>query len=71
VQFDKNNFTVTAVLQASAQLFSATRCYLSGELCPQFAAHDGNHGWKTIDEDVNDYSFRTFLLLIKCQYFNY
>ena len=65
VRFDKNNFTVTAVLQDfphnSSLQYDAIfplRYYAA-----QFRANGGNHGWKTIDEDVNDYSFRTFLLL--------
>ena len=65
VQFDKNNFTVTAVLQDfphnSSLQYDAI--FPVDYYAQQFTANGGNHGWKTIDEDVNDYSFRTFLLL--------
>jgi len=65
VRFDKNSFTVTAVLQNFPHN-SSLQCdaiFPVDYYAQQFAAHGGNHGWKTIDEDVNDYSFRTFLLL--------
>ena len=65
VRFDKNSFTVTAVLQDfphnSSLQYDAI--FPVDYYAHQFTAHGGNHGWKTIDEDVNDYSFRTFLLL--------
>ena len=65
VRFDKNSFTVTAVLQDfphnSSLQYDAI--FPVDYYAQQFTAHGGNHGWKTIDEDVNDYSFRTFLLL--------
>ena len=65
VRFDKNSFTVTAVLQDfphnSSLQYDAI--FPVNYYAQQFTAHGGNHGWETIDEDVNDYSFRTFLLL--------
>ncbi len=65
VRFDKNNFTVTAVLQDfphnSSLQYDAI--FPVAYYAQQFTANGGDHGWKTIDEDVNDYSFRTFLLL--------
>jgi ABC-type antimicrobial peptide transport system permease subunit len=65
VRFDKNNFTVTAVLQDfphnSSLQYDAI--FPLDYYAQQFTASVGNHGWKTIDEDVNDYSFRTFLLI--------
>lgn len=65
VRFDKNSFTVTAVLQDfphnSSLQYDAI--FPVDYYAQQFTAHGGNHGWKTIDEDVNDYSFRTFLLI--------
>src|SRR5579871_1761026 len=65
VRFDNNNFTVTAVLQNfphnSSLQYDAI--FPLDYYAQQFANHGGNHGWKTIDEDINDYSFRTFLLI--------
>jgi putative ABC transport system permease protein len=65
VRFDKNNFTVTAVLQNfphnSSLQYDAV--FPLDYYAQQFADNGGNHGWKTIDEDINDYSFRTFLLI--------
>ena len=65
VRFDKNSFTVTAVLQDfphnSSLQYDAI--FPVAYYAQQFTINGGNHGWKTIDEDVNDYSFRTFLLL--------
>ncbi|MGB4774572.1 MAG: FtsX-like permease family protein, partial [Daejeonella sp.] len=65
VRFDKNSFTVTAVLQDfphnSSLQYDAI--FPVAYYAQQFTNNGGNHGWKTIDEDVNDYSFRTFLLL--------
>lgn len=65
VRFDNNSFTVTTVLQDfphnSSLQYDAI--FPVDYYAQQFTAHGGNHGWKTIDEDVNDYSFRTFLLV--------
>ena len=65
VRFDKNSFTVTAVLQDfphnSSLQYDAI--FPVDYYAHQFTANGGNHGWKTIDEDINDYSFRTFLQL--------
>jgi ABC-type antimicrobial peptide transport system permease subunit len=65
VRFDKNNFTVTAVVQDfphnSSLQYDAF--FPVDYYAQQFTANGGNNGWKTIDEDVNDYSFRTFLLI--------
>jgi len=65
VRFDKNNFTVTAVLQDFPNNSSLhyDAIFPIDYYAQQFTANGGNHGWKTIDEDVNDYSFRTFLLI--------
>jgi len=65
VRFDKNSFTVTAVLQNFPQNSSLQydAIFPVDYYAERFTANGGNHGWKTIDEDVNDYSFRTFLLL--------
>ncbi len=60
-----HSFTVTAVLQDfphnSSLQYDAI--FPVDYYAQQFTANGGNHGWKTIDEDINDYSFRTFLLL--------
>ena len=65
VRFDKNSFTVTAVLQDfphnSSLQYDAI--FPVDYYAHQFTANGGNHGWKTIDEDINAYSFRTFLQL--------
>jgi len=65
VRFDKNNFTVTAVLQDfphnSSLQYDAI--FPVDYYAEQFTANGGSHDWKTVDEDVNDYSFRTFLLI--------
>ncbi len=65
IRFDKNSFTVTAVLQDfphnSSLRYDAI--FPVDYYAHQYTANGGNHGWKTIDEDINDYSFRTFLLL--------
>ncbi|HEY4877433.1 MAG TPA: FtsX-like permease family protein, partial [Puia sp.] len=65
VRFDKNSFKVTAVLQDFPQNSSLQydAIFPVDYYAERFTANGGNHGWKTIDEDVNDYSFRTFLLL--------
>ena len=63
VRFDKNNFAVTAVLQDfpdnSSLQYDAI--FPVDYYAQQFTANGGNHGWKTINEDVDSYSFRTFL----------
>src|SRR4029078_9611490 len=65
VCFDKNSFTVTAVLQDfphnSSLQYNAI--FPVDYYAQPFTINGGYHGCKTIDEDVNDYSFRTFLLL--------
>lgn len=65
VRFDRNNFTVTAVLQDFPRNSSLhyDAIFPVAYYAEQFTANGGNHCWKTIDEDVNDYSFRTFLLV--------
>lgn len=65
VRFDKTSFTVTAVLQDFPQNSSLQydAIFSVDYYAERFTANGGDHGWKTIDEDVNDYSFRTFLLL--------
>lgn len=67
VRFDKNNFTVSAVLydfpgNSSLQYDAIFPILYYGQ---RFTSYGGNNGWKTIDEDIDDYSFRTFLLLNK------
>lgn len=65
VRFDKNNFTVTAVLQDFPNNSSLhyDAIFPVDYYAQQFTANGGDNGWRTIDEDVNDYSFRTFLLI--------
>lgn len=65
VRFDKNDFTVTAVLQDFPNNSSLhyDAIFPIDYYAQQFTANGGNHGWMTIDEDMNDYSFRTFLLI--------
>ena len=65
VRFDKNNFTVTAVLQDFPNNSSLhyDAIFPIDYYAQQFAAKGGNRDWKTIDEDIIDYSFRTFLLV--------
>ena len=52
VQFDKNSFTVTAVLQDFPRNSSLQydAIFPVDYYAQQFTAHGGNHGWKTIDE---------------------
>ncbi|MDE3182974.1 MAG: ABC transporter permease [Bacteroidota bacterium] len=65
VRFDKNNFTVTAVLQDFPNNSSLhyDAIFPIDYYAQQFTANGGNRAYKTIDEDVIDYSFRTFLLI--------
>ncbi|HEY0298628.1 MAG TPA: ABC transporter permease [Arachidicoccus sp.] len=67
VRFNKDNFTVTSVLQdvpqnSSIQFDAVFPMTYHGE---QFTKGGGNINWKTIDEDLGDYDFDTYILVNK------
>jgi putative ABC transport system permease protein len=63
--FFKTNFTVTGVLadfpENSSIKYDAI--FPMGYYAQQFTANGGNGDWKTIDEDMGDFSFTTFVKL--------
>jgi putative ABC transport system permease protein len=65
IGFKKEYFTVTGVLQNfpenSSLKFDAI--FPMGFYGKQFTSSGGNGDWKTIDEDVGDYAFNTFVQL--------
>ena len=65
IVFQKNNFTVTGVLQNFPENSSIRydAIFPMGLYAQQFTASGGNGDWKTIDEDVGDYSFTTYVKL--------
>ncbi|MGH2644816.1 MAG: ABC transporter permease, partial [Chitinophagaceae bacterium] len=60
-----NNFTVTGILrdfpQNSSMQYDAI--FPMGFYAKQFTANGGNGAWKTIDEDVGDYFYYTYVKL--------
>ena len=65
IHYSGSNFTVTGVLQNfpvnSSILYDAI--FPMGFYGQQFTASGGNGDWKTIDEDLGDYAFNTFVKL--------
>lgn len=65
VRFQKNNFTVTAVMEN----FPVNSTMQEDALLPmayyaqKFTAGGGNGDWKTIDEDMGDFNFGSYVLL--------
>ena len=65
ISYSKDNFTVTGVLQnfpvnSSIQYDAIFPMGFYGQ---QFTADGGNGDWKTIDEDLGDYAFITYVKL--------
>ncbi|HEX8677355.1 MAG TPA: ABC transporter permease [Segetibacter sp.] len=65
VGFFKNYFIVTGVLHDFPENSSIRydAIFPMGFYAKQFTANGGNGDWKTIDEDVGNYSFNTFVKL--------
>lgn len=65
VRYGKDNFTVTAVLKdiPKNSEVQADVIFPMAYYGRQFTANGGNMNWKTIDEDLGDYSFATYVLL--------
>ncbi|MDP4284190.1 MAG: ABC transporter permease [Bacteroidota bacterium] len=63
--FNKTNFTVTGVLEDFPKNSSIQydAIFPMGYLAQDFTASGGNGDWKTIDEDLGDFSFTTFVKL--------
>lgn len=62
---EDNNFTVTGILKDFPEN-STIQCdaiFPMGFYAAQFTANGGNGAWKTIDEDLGDYAFNTFVQL--------
>ncbi len=62
---DQGNFTVSAVMEDFPGNSSIQyNMFLPMSLCAElFAASGGNGGWKTMDEDLGSFAFKTFVLL--------
>ena len=65
VIFQKELFTVTGVLKDFPENSSIRydAIFPMGLLAKQFTASGGNGDWKTIDEDLGDFSFTTYIKL--------
>ena len=65
ISFKKEYFTVTGVLQNFPENSSLKydAIFPMGFYGKQFTGSGGNGDWKTIDEDVGDYAFNTFVQL--------
>ncbi|WP_191967815.1 ABC transporter permease [Rhizosphaericola mali] len=63
--FDKQNFTVSAIIKdfPSNSSLKYDAIFSLFYYAKRFTDRGGNNQWNTIDDDVDDYSFRTFLLL--------
>ena len=63
--FQKEFFTVTGVLKDFPENSSIRydAIFPMGLFAKQFTANGGNGDWKTIDEDLGDFSFTTFIKL--------
>jgi ABC-type antimicrobial peptide transport system permease subunit len=63
---DGNNFTVTGILQDFPQNSSMQydALFPMAFYAKQFTANGGNGSWKTIDEDLGDYYYTTFIKLL-------
>ncbi len=65
IVFQKTNFTVTGVLEDFPENSSIQydAIFPMGYYAQQFTASGGNGDWKTIDEDMGDFGFTTFVKL--------
>lgn len=65
VEYYKNYFTVTGVLEnfPANSSIHYDAIFPMGFYAQQFTQSGGNGSWKTIDEDMGDYSFNTFVKL--------
>ncbi len=65
IGFHKNYFTVTGVLKDFPENSSIhyDAIFPMGFYAQQFTVNGGNGDWKTIDEDMGNYSFNTFVKL--------
>jgi ABC-type antimicrobial peptide transport system permease subunit len=65
IRFKKNYFTITGVLQDFPE--NSSICYDAifpmGFYAQQFTAGGGNGHWKTIDEDLGNFAFTTYVKL--------
>lgn len=64
--FNKTNFTVTGVLEDFPENSSLTydAIFPMEYYAQQFTSRGGNGDWKTIDEDLGNYAFITFVKLL-------
>lgn len=65
VLYNKNNFTVTGVLKdfPDNSTLKYDAIFPMGFYAQEFTARGGNGDWKTIDEDMGNYSFTSFVKL--------
>jgi putative ABC transport system permease protein len=65
IGFFKNNFTVTGVLEdfPANSSIQYDAIFPMGLLAKNFTANGGNGDWKTIDEDMGNFGFTTFVKL--------
>ncbi|ANI89883.1 hypothetical protein A9P82_11650 [Arachidicoccus ginsenosidimutans] len=65
IRYDKNNFTVTAVLKEIPKNsdIQADAIFPMAYYAQRFTANGGNGKWKTIDVDLGDYGYTIFALL--------
>ncbi|TAN00122.1 MAG: FtsX-like permease family protein [Chitinophagaceae bacterium] len=63
--YNNNNFAVTGILKDFPENSSVQydAIFPMGYYAAQFTANGGNGQWKTIDEDLGDYAFNTFVQL--------
>ncbi|MDE1191561.1 MAG: ABC transporter permease [Arachidicoccus sp.] len=65
VRFDKDNFTITSVFKSIPKNSSIAMNVIlpMAYRGKKFTENGGNGNWKTIDEDMGDYSFYDYVLL--------
>lgn len=65
IRFQKHSFTITGVLQDFPENSSIRydAIFPMGYYAQQFTLSGGNGDWKTIDQDVGDFSFTTYVKL--------
>ncbi|MGV8878064.1 MAG: ABC transporter permease [Sphingobacteriaceae bacterium] len=66
IQYGKHNFTVTGILEDFPKNSSLQydAIFPMSDYAEQFTKNGGNGDWKTIDEDMGNYGFTTFVKLL-------
>ncbi len=66
IMFNKKDFTITGILQDFPENSSLQydALFPMGYYAQQFTAEGGNNSWKTIDADLGNYSFNTYVKLL-------